>query len=88
MSPEIRRRIGDLTFVTATDGNDRRIVSGESGAATAGLIAEGMRNPALDELRERIGLNGESKILCFSTEGDTDRESCGSIVWDGCFPGF
>ncbi|MDO4267664.1 MAG: diaminopropionate ammonia-lyase [Eubacteriales bacterium] len=67
---------------------DTKIVSGESGAATAGFVAEVMQNPALDELRAQLKLDENSRILCFSTEGDTDRENYRRIVWDGLFPSF
>ncbi len=68
--------------------NDKRIISGESGAATAGFVAEVLRNPALYELKDKIGLNSESKILLISTEGDTDRENYRRIVWDGLHPSY
>ncbi|WMI81638.1 diaminopropionate ammonia-lyase [Anaerotignum sp. MB30-C6] len=65
---------------------DASIISGESGAATFGCVAEIMRNPALAQWREKLKLNEDSRVLCFSTEGDTDREGYRSIVWDGTFP--
>lgn len=52
------------------------------------LVSELLRNPKLGWLKEQIGLNGDSKILCFSTEGDTDRENYRRIVWDGLYPSF
>ena len=67
---------------------DPRVISGESGASTMGLVSELLRNPKLGWLKEQIGLNGDSKILCFSTEGDTDRENYRRIVWDGLYPSF
>lgn len=65
---------------------DERIISGESGAATFGCVAEIMRNPALREWKEKLKLNEKARVLCFSTEGDTDRVGYQSIVWDGGFP--
>jgi diaminopropionate ammonia-lyase len=62
---------------------DEKIVSGESGASTFGCVAEIMRNPALKEMKEKLKLNENSTVLFFSTEGDTDKESYKSIVWDG-----
>jgi diaminopropionate ammonia-lyase len=62
---------------------DEKIVSGESGASTFGCVAEVMRNPALKEMKEKLKLNENSTVLFFSTEGDTDKESYKSIVWDG-----
>lgn len=64
---------------------DARIISGESGAATFGLVAEIMRNPDLKELREKLRLDKNARVLCFSTEGDTDKEGYQSIVWDGAY---
>ena len=67
---------------------DDRVVSGESGAATFGFVAELMTNPSLDWLRKKLQVDGNSRILCFSTEGDTDRENYRRIVWDGLYPSF
>lgn len=67
---------------------DERVISGESGAATLGFVAEVMRNESLDWLREQLKLDENSRILCFSTEGDTDRENYRRIVWDGLHPSF
>jgi len=59
---------------------DPRVVSGESGASTLGFVAEVLRNPELRELKDALGLNNQSRILFFSTEGDTDRENYMRIV--------
>lgn len=67
-------------------GQDRRVISGESGAVTLGLVASLMTRDDLKEIRDRIGLTRSSKILCFSTEGDTDRKNYRRIVWDGLYP--
>lgn len=67
-------------------GRDNRVVSGESGAASFGCVAEIMTNPALADIKEKLGLNEHSRVLFFSTEGDTDRENYKSIVWDGKYP--
>ena len=67
---------------------DPRVVSGESGAATLGLVAEVMQNRSLDWLREELQLDGNSRVLCISTEGDTDRAGYRRIVWDGAYPSF
>lgn len=63
--------------------NDPQVVSGESGAVGMGLIATLMENDLYKELREAIGLDKNSKVLMFSTEGDTDPENYRRIVWDG-----
>lgn len=65
---------------------DKPIISGESGAATFGCVAEIMRNPSLAKWKEKLKLDKNAKVLCFSTEGDTDQAGYRSIVWDGTFP--
>ena len=62
---------------------DRKVVSGESGAVTAGLLYEIMTNPEYKELKDSLKLNEESKVLLFSTEGDTDPAMYRKIVWKG-----
>lgn len=64
---------------------DPRVISGESGASAFGLATEVLRNPGLEWLRERLRLDGNSRVLCFSTEGATDRANYRRIVWDGAF---
>ena len=66
--------------------SDERVVSGESGAAAFGCVAEIMTNPELNWLKEKLALNETSRVLFFSTEGDTDRENYRAIVWDGKHP--
>ncbi len=61
-------------------GEDEKIVSGESGASTMGLVTEIMRNGELAELKKTIGLDENSVVLCFSTEGDTDKENYRKIL--------
>lgn len=67
-------------------GGDPRVVSGESGASTTGLAVELLQNPSCSALREKLKLDEKSRILCFSTEGDTDRENYRRIVWNGAYP--
>lgn len=67
-------------------GDDTRVISGESGAVTSGLVAELMMNESLNGLRTAIGLGKDSNVLCISTEGDTDRQNYRKIVWDGAYP--
>ncbi|MBE6969295.1 MAG: diaminopropionate ammonia-lyase [Ruminococcaceae bacterium] len=58
------------------------IVSGESGAATVGLLSALTEEAELGWLREALGLNEQSCVLCFSTEGDTDKENYRKIVYE------
>lgn len=63
-------------------GNDQKVVSGESGAATLGLVVEIMQNKDLIEIKNKLQLDKNSKILCFSTEGDTDKQNYQRIIND------
>ena len=62
---------------------DTKVVSGESGAVTLGLLYEIMTNSEYSELKEKLALDENSKILLFSTEGDTDPDKYREIVWEG-----
>lgn len=67
---------------------DERVVSGESGAATLGCVAEIMINDKLAWMREKLNLDENSRVLFFSTEGDTDKENYKDIVWKGKYPSY
>lgn len=58
---------------------DPAAVSGESGAVTLGLAVQSLSADAAD-LREALGLDACSRILCISTEGATDRANYDAIV--------
>ncbi|MBW2607946.1 MAG: diaminopropionate ammonia-lyase [Deltaproteobacteria bacterium] len=60
---------------------DDRVISGESGAVTTGLIYELLNNPMFNELAEQLGLGADSRVLVISTEGDTDPEYYRGVVW-------
>ena len=62
---------------------DPQVVSGESGAVPFGLLASIMTMEELAPLKEALDLDESSKVLLFSTEGDTDPERYRGIVWDG-----
>jgi diaminopropionate ammonia-lyase len=53
---------------------DKQIFAGESGAAGLGGLIAIATDPALQGLKKEIGLNEESRILVFVTEGVTDSE--------------
>jgi len=61
---------------------DPAVISGESGAATAGLVAELLRNPEHRALREAVGLDETARVLLISTEGATDSASYNRIVYN------
>ena len=75
-----------MRMLAAPCRGDRQVVSGESGAVGMGLVATLMENDDYRELREAIGLDKNSRVLMFSTEGDTDPENYRRIVWDGAHP--
>ena len=60
---------------------DERVISGESGAVTTGLVYEILRNSKFIELKEKLGLKEDSKVLVISTEGDTDPDYYRKVVW-------
>lgn len=66
-------------------GNDPRIISGESGASTSGLLYHLLKDADMHAYKEKIGLNKDSVVLCFSTEGATDQTNYRRIVWDGWY---
>ena len=82
---EILRRYADI-FAACKDsvaakgmrllGNplpgDEKIVSGESGAVTTGLLATILAQPPHKGLRNAFKIDASSKVLLLSTEGDTD----------------
>lgn len=93
--PDVRR--GVELFVTVTDayaetamrrlarpeGNDPRIVAGETGAAgLAGLLAL-LEADALAPAREALALGPERRVLVINSEGATDPAGYRRVVGDG-----
>lgn len=72
-----------MRMLAAPLKGDIPVVSGESGAVTLGLLAAIMTMDEYKELKNTLALDENSKVLLFSTEGDTDPERYKSIVWDG-----
>lgn len=66
-------------------GQDKKVISGESGAVTLGLVYELMTNKNYKDLKEMVGLDENSRVLLFSTEGDTDPNKYREIVWEGTY---
>ena len=65
---------------------DPRIISGESGAVTAGLLAALLTADSLRDARAALRLGRNSRVLLFSTEGATAPENYRRIVWNGAYP--
>lgn len=72
-----------MRMLAAPFKGDQPVTSGESGAAPFGTLACIMTMDEYKPLREHLGLDENSRVLLFSTEGDTDPDRYKSIVWDG-----
>jgi diaminopropionate ammonia-lyase len=74
-----------MRMLAAPVKGDPAVTSGESGAVGMGVVATLMSNPEYAELRDALKLDNNSKVLMFSTEGDTDPERYREIVWGGAY---
>lgn len=70
-----------MRMLAAPLKGDPQVISGESGAVGMGLVATLMQDEAYRNLKDFLGLNEDSEVLMFSTEGDTDPENYKHIVW-------
>jgi diaminopropionate ammonia-lyase len=67
--------------------DDSRVISGESGAVGLGLFTMlSEQKNCFDSYFSALNLNKQSRILCISTEGDTDTTGYRNIVWNGTYP--
>ncbi|WP_312118116.1 diaminopropionate ammonia-lyase [Brevibacillus reuszeri] len=69
-------------------GSDPRVISGESGAVTLGLLYYLRKRSADPKLCRELSLDTSSRILLISTEGDTDPQQYQQIVWEGHYPAY
>ncbi len=69
-----------MRVLAAPIKGDAQIVSGESGAVGMGLVTA-LFNGDINGLHYALGLNEHSRVLLFSTEGDTDPLNYRKIVW-------
>ena len=72
-----------MRMLAAPIKGDAPITSGESGAAPFGALASMMTMKEYESLKKDIGLDENSRVLLFSTEGDTDPDRYKNIVWEG-----
>ncbi|WP_068088040.1 diaminopropionate ammonia-lyase [Polycladidibacter stylochi] len=93
------RNCGDF-FVSAEDriaatgmrilGNplhgDEAVTGGESGALNIGVLYAMRTKEEFTELAQSTGLNEDSVVMIYSTEGDTNPERYRKIVWEGALP--
>ncbi|SHH19145.1 diaminopropionate ammonia-lyase [Clostridium grantii] len=75
-----------MRILSSPIDKDPRVISGESGAVTTGILFEIMKNDDLKDLKNALKLDENSKVLLFSTEGNTDPDVYRNIVWDGAYP--
>lgn len=60
---------------------DDRVISGESGAVTLGLLTTVLAQKSSKKITDALCLDKSSKVLLLSTEGDTDPSMYRKIVW-------
>lgn len=75
-------RLG-MRMLSAPIKGDPQVVSGESGAVPFGVLVSIMKNPKYSDLKIKLKLDANSKVLLFSTEGNTDPERYENIIWGG-----
>ncbi len=76
-----------MRILAAPRPGDQAIVSGESGAAAFGAAMNLLLDGDLAEMKAQLGIDGGSRLLFISTEGDTDKENWQNVVWRGKYPG-
>ncbi|WP_368654355.1 diaminopropionate ammonia-lyase [Ornithinibacillus sp. 4-3] len=64
---------------------DQRIIAGESGAVTAGLVYCLATDEALHEAKTALDLDENASIIVVNTEGNTNPDNYRNIVWEGAF---
>lgn len=74
-----------MRYLAHPNKDDEKVISGESGAVSVGLLSL-MTKSQLTNLKDELGLNSKSVILCISTEGDTDESQYKRIVKDMEYP--
>lgn len=77
-----------MRILASPQNGDAKVISGESGAAPLGCVANILTRNDFSQLKEQLGLNSDSRILFISTEGDTDKNNYREVVWGGRFNRF
>ena len=77
-----------MRILAAPIKEDRAVISGESGAAGFGCMANILQCQELEDIKNKLRLDKNSNILCISTEGDTDAQNYRNIVWGGKYSKF
>lgn len=63
--------------------DDKKVISGESGAVGTGLLSILMEKDEFADIRKAMNLDENSTVLIFSTEGNTDPKGYDEIVYYG-----
>ena len=77
-----------MRILSSPIGTDSRIISGESGAVTTGVLSVITKNKAYSELKNSLGIDERSVAVLISTEGNTDPKVYEDVVWDGKYPSY
>lgn len=72
-----------MRVLAAPVKGDTAVTAGESGAAAFGCMANILMDADLAEWKKLLKLDENAKILCISTEGDTDQKNYQDVVWGG-----
>jgi len=67
-------------------GDDRPVEAGESGSVGIGLLELITSHDAFAEIKQKLEIGPESKLLFFNTEGATDPINYREILWFGKYP--
>lgn len=83
--PDYLSAKGMRIYATPLEG-DPFIISGESGAVTLGSLVAILNENGLEDLRNFLRIDEESKVLLINTEGNTDPVRFRQIIWEGSNP--
>lgn len=74
-----------MRILSAPLQDDARIISGESGAVTCGILEYITGRKEGTCIRTALHLDASSQVLLISTEGDTSPKTFRDIVWHGAY---
>lgn len=60
--------------------DDEKIISGESGSVTTGVLNALMTHSQFEDIRNELELSNTSRVLLINTEGDTDPENYIKVI--------
>jgi diaminopropionate ammonia-lyase len=65
---------------------DKVVEAGESGSVGIGVVELLTTHSEFTEIKEKLGIGPDSKLLFFNTEGATDPKNYQEILWHGKYP--